>query len=330
MNFIIIILIQRSEDAIVVSIKERNKHWQVLENPIWDRVGQTPLIPLKHLLPDRKANLNLYGKAEWYNPGGSVKDRPAAKILLSALRTGQLDEGKIFLDSSSGNMGIAYATIGSALGIPVHLIIPENAGPERLGLLRAFGVQLTLSDPLEGSDGAREVAAEMAESQSDLYYYADQYSNPANWQAHYEGTGPEIWNQTQAKITHFVAGMGTTGTITGTGRYLKEKNPNIQIVAVQPDGPLHGLEGLKHLNSSPIPSIYDETIPDQIMEISTEETYQTLRHLARNHGLFLGISAGAAIIAAQRLAENLDEGTIAVIMPDNGLKYLSLPFWGDR
>ncbi len=299
------------------------------EDSILARVGQTPLIPLNHLLPDTKANLRLYGKAEWYNPGGSVKDRPAAKILRSALEAGQLDGNKVFLDSTSGNMGIAYATLGAALGVPVHLVIPENAGPERLGLIRAFGVQLTLSDPLEGSDGAHEVATEMAESRPDLYYYADQYSNPANWQAHYEGTGPEIWHQTRGEITHLIAGMGTTGTITGTGRYLKEKDPNIQIVAVQPDGPLHGLEGLKHLRSSPVPPIFDDGIPDVMMEVSTETAYQDLRDLARNRGLLLGISAGAALVAGQRMAERLDEGTIVVILPDNGLKYLSLPFWGE-
>jgi cysteine synthase B len=300
---------------------------QILNNPIWSLVGGTPLIQVQDLLPGTATKVEIFGKAEWYNPGGSVKDRPARTILRAALEAGLLQRDKIFLDSTSGNMGIAYATLGAAIGIPVHLVIPGNAGPERMGLLRALGAELTLSDPLEGSDGAHELAAEMVKLEPERYYFADQYSNPANWQAHYEETGPEIWAQTKGRITHFIAGMGTTGTITGTGRFLKEQNPDIQIVAVQPDGPLHGLEGLKHLATSPTPAIYDDTVLDEVLTVSTESTYQLLRSLARTHGLLLGISAGAALLAAQEYSQRLTLANMVVILPDSGMKYLSSSFW---
>jgi cysteine synthase B len=241
----------------------------------------------------------------------------------------QLYNGATFLDSTSGNMGIAYATLGAALGVPIHLVIPENAGIERLGRMKALGAQLLLSDPLEGSDGAHEVAATMADSDPDRYYFADQYNNDANWQAHYDGTGPEIWAQTRGEITHFIAGMGTTGTITGVGRFLKERKPDLQVVAVQPDSPLHGLEGLKHIATSPTPGIFDAAILDETIEVSTEDTYQLLRDLARNHGLLLGISAGAALVAASALCSRLEHANIVAILPDSGLKYLSQPFWGE-
>jgi len=298
------------------------------DRSIWSLVGQTPLIRLNKLLPGNSSRVALFGKAEWYNPGGSVKDRPAARILQEALESGSFKAGRIFLDSTSGNMGIAYATLAAALGLPVHLVIPGNAGPERISYLRALGAQLTFSDPLEGSDGAHEVASEMAKLEPERYYYADQYSNNANWQAHYFGTGPEIWTQTQGEITHFVAGMGTTGTITGSGRFLKEQNPEIRILAVQPDGPLHGLEGLKHIATSPIPRIFDAAVVDEVLSVPTEPTYRLLRSLAKNQGLLLGISSGAALLAAQELAQRLDKAKIVVILPDSGLKYLSLPFWG--
>ncbi|MCJ7824570.1 MAG: pyridoxal-phosphate dependent enzyme [Anaerolineales bacterium] len=299
-----------------------------IDNPVWSLVGHTPLIPLKEILSRQSLRLELYGKAEWYNPGGSVKDRPAAMILSTALKAGWLDGSVALLDSTSGNMGIAYATLGAAVGVPVHLVIPGNAGPERMGYIRALGAHLTLSDPLEGSDGAHDVATEMAKADPGRYYFADQYNNPANWQAHYSGTGPEIWSQTQGGITHFIAGMGTTGTITGTGRFLKEQNPDVQIIGVQPDGPLHGLEGLKHIATSPTPGIFDADVLDEILEVPTEATYQLLRELAQKQGLLLGVSAGAALVAARELAHSLTEAKIVVILPDSGLKYLSLPFWG--
>jgi cysteine synthase B len=300
-----------------------------LNSSVWSRVGNTPLISLGDLLPNGSPHLNLFGKAEWVNPGGSVKDRPASRILRSAIEAGYLSNDKVFLDSTSGNMGIAYAMLGAAAGIPIHLVIPGNAGPERLEQLRALGAQLTLSDPLEGSDGAHEVAASMAEAEPDRYYYADQYSNQANWQAHYHGTGPEIWAQTEGELTHFIAGMGTTGTITGAGRYLKAQNPDIQVIAVQPDGPLHGLEGLKHIATSPTPALFDVSVLDEIVEVSTEMTYQLLRDLARKYGLLLGISAGAALVAARTVAPRLSRAKIVTILPDNGLKYLSQPFWSE-
>jgi cysteine synthase B len=297
------------------------------DSGVWSHIGNTPLLPLNDLMPEFTQGLMLYGKAEWYNPAGSVKDRPAAKILQMAIESGYLHEGNIFLDSTSGNMGIAYATLGAALGIPVHLVIPENAGPERLGRLKALGAELTLTDPLEGSDGAHKVASDMAAAESDHYYFADQYNNDANWQAHYEGTGPEIWAQTKGEVTHFIAGMGTTGTITGASKYLKDKNPNIRVFAVQPDGPLHGLEGLKHIASSPTPGIYNERVVDETIEVSTEDTYHLLRDLARNHGFLLGISSGAALVAARKLSEKGENGTFVMILPDSGVKYLSQPFW---
>ena len=330
MNFVIIIQLTRIGYFIVIDtlINEQPIEIHSTENPIWSLVGNTPFIPLHKLLARDSSKLKLLGKAEWYNPSGSVKDRPAARILRSALETGSLREGKTFLDSTSGNMGIAYATLGGAVGVPVHLVIPGNAGPERMGSLQALGAQLTISDPLEGSDGAHEAATEMVRANPERYYFADQYSNEANWKAHYDGTGPEIWSQTQGEATHFIAGMGTTGTIMGTGRYLKEQNPDIKIVAVQPDGPLHGLEGLKHIATSPTPEIYDVNVVDEILEVPTEATYQLLRALAQKHGLLLGISAGAAILAALELSQRLTKATIVVLLPDSGLKYLSLPFWG--
>lgn len=299
------------------------------DNAVWSRIGNTPLLSLSQMLFSPTSGLRLDGKAEWYNPAGSVKDRPAARILRGAFEAGYFNAGRTLLDSTSGNMGIAYATLGAALGIPVHLVIPENAGPERLGRLRALGAMLTLTDALEGSDGAHEVAVAMAKADPDRYYFANQYHNDANWQAHYEGTGPEIWEQTAGEVTHFIAGMGTTGTITGAGKYLKEQNPGIRVYAVQPDSPLHGLEGLKHLATSPTPGIFDASVVDETLEVSTEDTYQMLRELARNHGLLLGLSAGAAIVAARMLGERERKGHFVTILPDSGQKYLSKPFWGE-
>jgi cysteine synthase B len=299
------------------------------DNAVWSRIGNTPLLHLNNVLPERTQGLKLYGKSEWNNPAGSVKDRPAGKILRVAIESKLLNGSNTLLDSTSGNMGIAYATLGAAAGIPVHLVIPENAGPERLGRLLALGAELTLTDPLEGSDGAHEVAVEMATADPDRYYFADQYNNAANWQAHYEDTGPEIWSQTKGEVTHFIAGMGTTGTITGVGKYLKEQNPNVRVYAVQPNGPLHGLEGLKHIATSPTPGIYNDRVVDEIIEVSTEDTYQFLRDLARNHGLLLGLSSGAALVAARALSKHVEIGVFVTILPDSGVKYLSQPFWGE-
>jgi cysteine synthase B len=286
-------------------------------------VGNTPLLPLERIGADLPAGVQVFAKAEWFNPGGSIKDRPALSILRAALAEGALAGGKRLLDSTSGNMGISYATFGAALGVPVTLALPAIASPERISILRALGAELILTDPLEGSDGAILVARRLAAEHPERYYYARQYENPANWQAHYLTTGPEIVQQTGGCVTHFVAGLGTTGTLTGVGRYLKAYNPHIQLAAVQPDGPFHGLEGLKHLPTALKPGIFDETIPDRTLEVSTEEAYAMVRRLARQEGLFVGISAGAAAVAALKLAQELESGLVVTVFPDAGYKYLS-------
>ncbi len=290
-------------------------------------VGHTPLIPLNQITRDLPPDVRLLAKAEWFNPGGSVKDRPARAIIEAAIRSNALGSGRILLDSTSGNMGIAYATLAPALGIKVHLAIPANAGPARLNSLRTLGAELTLTDPLEGSDGARQVAAQMAARDPERFYYADQYDNPANWRAHLETTGPEIVAQTDGNLTHVVAGLGTTGTLTGVGRYLQRQLPSARMVAVQPDGPLHGIEGLKHLPSSEVPSIYDPALPHRQMAVSTEDAYAMTRRLAREEGLLAGISSGAAAAAAVELARELTQAVIVVIFPDSGTKYLDESFW---
>lgn len=286
-------------------------------------VGDTPLIPLSHLTAHLSPKARIYAKAEWFNPGGSVKDRPALNILRTAWANGDLENNKRLLDSTSGNMGISYATLGASLGIGVTLAMPANASPERIKILQLLGAELILTDPLEGSDGAIQVARQLARSYPDRYFYANQYDNPANWQAHFVSTGPEILRQTHAEITHFVAGLGTSGTLTGVSRCLRQVLPDLQVIAVQPDSPFHGLEGLKHLPSAIQPGIYDPTLPDRILEISTEATYQMLRRLAREEGLFVGISSAAAALAALQVAEQIDQGLVVAIFPDAGYKYLS-------
>jgi cysteine synthase B len=309
-----------------------NTNLQTIERPeLWGLIGNTPLIPLTKIFAGRiPKGVRILAKAEWYNPSGSVKDRPAAAILEQAWLAGHLSGDKAFLDSTSGNMGIAYATLGAALGIPIHLTIPENATPERLAILRSLGTNLVLTDPLEGSEGAHEIALEMAAENPARYFYANQYSNPANWQSHYDTTGPEIFRQTAGSITHFIAGLGTTGTITGTGRYLKDQDERTRIVGVQPEGPFHGLEGLKHLPATHTPEIYDPAIVDEMRWIATEPTYNLLRELSRIEGLFVGVSAAAAVLAAYEIARDLRSGVLVVLLPDSGMKYLSQPFWRDE
>ena len=289
-------------------------------------VGNTPLIRLRRL---SSTPVEIYAKAEWHNPSGSVKDRPAAAILREAILSGDLGNGRVLLDSTSGNMGIAYATLAAALSVPVHLTLPANANSARKGILNALGAQLTLTDPLEGSDGARHVAAALVAENPVRYYYADQYANPANWRAHFDTTGPEILKDTDGRVTHFVAGLGTTGTIVGTGRYLKEAAPGVQIVAFQPASPLHGLEGLKNLHSSEIPEIFDPLVPDNTLEVKTEDAYVMARRLAREQGLLVGPSSAAAAVAAVALAEEIDSGVIVALFADSGLKYMDLPFWNE-
>ena len=286
-------------------------------------VGNTPLLPLRRLTSNLSPKVKVFFKAEWFNPGGSVKDRPALNIIQNAFINGDLGSGKRLLDSTSGNMGISYATFGAALGIPVTFAIPASASPERLTLLRALGAEVILTDPSEGSDGAILVARQLAAENPDLYWYANQYNNPANWQAHYLSTGPEIFAQTNGQVTHFIAGLGTSGTLMGTGRYLQEQLPDVQIISMQPDAPFHGLEGLKHMPSAIKPGIYDESLAGTNLQVRTEAAHEMTLRLAREEGLFVGISSGAAAVAALEVASQLDEGVVVTIFPDAGYKYLS-------
>ncbi len=286
-------------------------------------VGNTPLLPLRRLSRNLSPRVKLFAKAEWFNPGGSVKDRPAINIIQTALANGNLGNGKRLLDSTSGNMGISYATFGAALDIPVTLAVPASASPERLSILRVLGAEIILTDPTEGSDGAILMARQLAAEKPDLYWYANQYNNDANWQAHYKSTGPEILCQTDERITHFVAGLGTSGTLMGTGRYLREQLSNVKIIAFQPDDSFHGLEGLKHMPTAIKPAIYDPSFADETLGIVTEDAHAMLLRLAREEGLFVGISSAAAAVAALKVAEQLDEGVVVTLFPDAGYKYLS-------
>ncbi|MBT3336356.1 MAG: cysteine synthase family protein [Anaerolineae bacterium] len=287
------------------------------------RVGNTPLLPLRRVTLGLPPSVNIYAKAEWFNPGGSIKDRAALNIIQTAIANGDLTPKKRLLDSTSGNTGIAYATFGAAMGIPVTLALPENASKERIAILRSLGVDLILTEASEGPEGSMKVVREMLAKSPDKYFYANQYGNPANWLAHYQSTGPEIFNQTGGTITHFIAVMGTSGTMMGTGRYLREQNPQIELIAGQPTKPLHGLEGMKHMQSALHPDIYDAQLHDRVVEIETDEAYTMVRRLAREEGLFVGLSAGAAAVAALHVAEELDEGVVVTIFPDAGYKYLS-------
>jgi cysteine synthase B len=268
-------------------------------------------------------SVNIFAKAEWFNPSGSVKDRPALNIIRTAEWQGKLRPGMILLDSTSGNMGISYAMFGAARGYKVKLVLPENASPERVTILRAYGAEIVFSDPLEGSDGAILVAREIARENPDSHYFADQYNNPANWQAHYFTTANEIWRQTDGKLTHFVAGLGTSGTFVGVSRRVKELNPNVQCISVQPDNAFNGLEGLKHMPTAIRPAIYDPYLADKNIGIRTETAYEMARKLARSEGLFVGISAAAAVVSAVEIARELSKGLIVTLLPDNGYKYLS-------
>jgi S-sulfo-L-cysteine synthase (O-acetyl-L-serine-dependent) len=286
-------------------------------------VGNTPLLPLRRIGKGLSPRVKVFAKAEWFNPGGSVKDRPALNILRTALANGYLGNGKRLLDSTSGNMGISYATFGAVLGIPVTLALPASASPERISILRALGAELVLTDPTEGSDGAILMARQMAAEKPDLYWYANQYNNDANWQAHYKSTGPEILCQTDEQVTHFVAGLGTSGTLMGTGRYLREQLPHVKIVGFQPDASFHGLEGLKHMPTAIKPGIYDPSFADENLGIVTEDAHKMVLRLAREEGLFVGISSGAAALAAMKVASGLEEGVVVTLFPDAGYKYLS-------
>jgi S-sulfo-L-cysteine synthase (O-acetyl-L-serine-dependent) len=298
-------------------------------------IGHTPLLPL-HRLPQHiglPPTVELWLKAEWSNPGGSIKDRAALSIVQSAFRERKLGGGQTLLDATSGNTGIAYAMLGAALGFPVELVVPGSASDERKRMLAAYGAKVVYSDPYDGSNGAIRLAREMAAADSGHYFYADQYANPANPSAHERSTGPEIWAQTGGRITHFVAGLGTTGTMMGAGRFLKRQNPAVELIAVQPADPFHGIEGLKHLPTAIVPTIYDETLPDVQLGTDTDLAFATARQLARFEGLFAGTSTGAALAAAieiGRMAAGQDEPAVIVaIAPDGGSRYLSTGLWAD-
>jgi len=291
-----------------------------------DLIGRTALIRLRAFGQDTPG-VELYAKAEFQNPGGSVKDRAAMSILREAERSGRLHKGVTILDATSGNTGIAYAMIAAAFGYRIKLCMPANVTPERTRTLKAFGAELVLTDPMEGTDGAIREARRLFAGDPQRYYYADQYNNDANWRAHYEGTGPEIIEQTEGRITHFVAAIGTSGTIMGTGRYLKERNRAVQIVAAEPEDAFHGLEGLKHMASSIVPGIYHENELDLKLGIGTDDAYNMVYRLGREEGLIVGQSCGAAHVAALSIARKLTQGTIVVIFPDFGDRYLSTNLW---
>ena len=293
---------------------------------ILDQIGNTPLLSLRRL-EGVPAGVEIYAKAEYFNPGGSVKDRPALNMILDGERTGKLVPGKIILDSTSGNTGIAYAMIGAAKGYQVRLCLPANASLERKRILRAYAADVILTDPGEGSDGAFRRCRELYFANPDTYFYPDQYNNPANWLAHYEGTGPEIWRQSEGCLTHFLAGLGTSGTFMGVGRRLREYSPQVRLISVQPTTGFHGLEGLKHMATAIVPGIYDAGLADESVTIETEEAYEMVKRLAREEGLLVGISSGANVVAALQVARRLERAVIVTVFCDSADKYLSEHFW---
>jgi cysteine synthase B len=293
--------------------------------PILRRIGKTPLLRLERIarhLP----GVEILAKAEWANPGGSVKDRPALAMVLDGERRGLLRDGRVLLDATSGNTGISYAMIGAVRGFPVRLALPANASPERKRILGAYGVEIVFTDPLEGSDGAIRTAREMAAAEPERYFYPDQYANPENPAAHYRTTGPEIFEETGGRVTHFIAGLGTSGTFVGTTRALRGRDPRIRAISFQPDSPLNGLEGLKHMETAIRPKIYDDSLADENIEVSTDEAYAMVKRLAREEGWLVGVSAAAAA-AAHRIAEREKRGVFVTVFPDGGSKYLSERFW---
>jgi cysteine synthase B len=284
---------------------------------------------LRHVARDLPARIEVFAKAEHLNPGGSVKDRAALNMIVEGEHSGRLYPGKTILDATSGNTGIAYAMLGPRRGYPVTLCLPKNASVERKRILRIYGAELIETDPLLGSDGAQAIAREMATRDPKKYFYPDQYNNDANWGAHYHGTGPEIWEQTNGRVTHFLSGLGTCGTFVGVTRRLKELNPSVRAISMEPDSPIHGLEGLKHLPSSKMPGIFDPTLADDTVEIATEEAQEMTRRLAREEGLFVGVSSGANVVAALALAQRLPPDSVVVtILCDGGERYTSEEFWG--
>ena len=291
-----------------------------------DLIGGTPLLRLRAFGADTP-DVELYAKAEFQNPGGSVKDRAAANILREAKRTGKLRPGVTILDATSGNTGIAYAMISAAHGYRLRLCMPANVTPERARTLRAYGAEIVLTDPMEGTDGAIREARRLFAADPERYFYADQYNNEANWRAHYDTTGPEILEQTDGRITHFVAGLGTSGTFTGVGRRLREYRRDIRLISIQPDSPMHGVEGLKHMETAIKPGIYDPSLADEDVRVTTELAYSYTRRLAAEEGLLVGVSSGAALAASLELASRIRQGVIVMVFPDSGMRYLSERFW---
>jgi cysteine synthase B len=294
---------------------------------VLDLIGDTPLLEIRKLTEGLPASVRVYAKLEGFNPGGSVKDRAALRMVQEGIRSGKLRPDKTILDSSSGNTGIALAMIGRVLGYSVELVVPENVSRERKQIITAYGAKIVFSDPLEGSDGAIRLCRKILEENPERYFKPDQYFNPMNPQAHYETTGPEIYRQTQQQITHFIAGIGTGGTVMGTGRYFKEVNPNIKILAVEPDDSLHGLEGLKHMASSIVPGIYHEEELDEKIPVATEDAYAMVYRLSQEEGVLVGQSSGAAMFATLKVARKLRTGTLVTVFPDFGDKYLSTNLW---
>ena len=309
----------------VIDLQQSARSGDLLEG-----IGGTPLLRLRRVARDLPEGVEVYAKAEHLNPGGSVKDRAARAMILEGERAGELHHGKTILDATSGNTGIAYAMIGAARGYHVTLCLPRNASIERKQTLRIYGAEIVETDPSQGSDGAQLKAREMLAAEPERYFYPDQYNNDANWRAHYEGTAPEIWEQTEGRVTHFLAGLGTSGTFTGTARRLKEFDPKIRAVSMQPDSPFHGLEGMKHMASAIVPGIYDSALADESIAVATEDAQAMARRLAREEGLMVGVSSGANVFAALRLASALQPGAVVVtILCDRGDKYLSESFWKD-
>jgi cysteine synthase B len=293
---------------------------------VLDLIGNTPLVRLSRFERETPG-VELYAKAEWQNPGGSVKDRAAARMIAEGEQSGRLTPNLTIVDATSGNTGIAYAMVGAARGYKVKLFLPQNASPERKQILEAFGAELELTSPLEGTDGAIRAVRQLVAEHPAEYFYPDQYSNDANWRAHFETTGPEIIEQTGGRVTHFVAGLGTSGTFMGTGRALRQFNPAIKLISFQPDSPFHGLEGLKHMATAMVPKIYDATLADQDLAVSTDDAHRLVRRLAREEGLLVGISAGAALAASLQVAKGLSSGVVVTVFPDGAEKYLSEKFW---
>lgn len=304
-----------------------------LGTSILQRIGNTPLARLEHLSP-KQGDVQILGKAEWFNPGGSVKDRAASAIVTDAQRRGLLTASRGLLDATSGNTGIAYAMLGAALNFPVTLCMPSNVSPERKRYLAAYGAQIIWTDPADGSDGAIRKARELTAAEPDRYFYADQYSNDENWKAHYRTTANEIWEQTEGRITHFVAGLGTSGTFIGTTRRLRELNPSIHCISMQPDSPFNGLEGLKYMPTAIVPRIYDPALADANIEMPTETAYKMVKSLARNQGILVGISSAAAVAACLQIAEQEAqagrEAVIVTILADSAEKYMSERFWQEE